>query len=192
MTPHFWSLARSSLLAMGLVTGMTAPSLAAPLMPMNQSSSLTTPEIGAQSIQWHRRHGGNNWRGGNWRGGRNWHGNNWRGGNWHGRHWRGNNWRRYGWNDNWRYPYYGGGSSIYFGLGVPYFGLGLGVPYYNYGDPYYYAPRRFYAPRRYYRSGGLSSAHINWCYNRYRSYRSWDNTFQPYNGPRQQCWSPYS
>ncbi|TGQ93894.1 BA14K family protein, partial [Mesorhizobium sp. M1C.F.Ca.ET.204.01.1.1] len=21
---------------------------------------------------------------------------------------------------------------------------------------------------------------------------AWDNTFQPYNGPRQQCWSPYS
>ena len=36
------------------------------------------------------------------------------------------------------------------------------------------------------------SAHVNWCYNRYRSYREWDNTFQPYNGPRQQCYSPYS
>ena len=33
----------------------------------------------------------------------------------------------------------------------------------------------------------LSSAHVQWCYNRYRSYRAWDNTFQPYNGPRQQC-----
>ncbi|MBN9274986.1 MAG: BA14K family protein, partial [Mesorhizobium sp.] len=37
-----------------------------------------------------------------------------------------------------------------------------------------------------------SSAHVRWCYDRYRSYRAWDNTFQPYNGPRQQCWSPYS
>jgi len=35
------------------------------------------------------------------------------------------------------------------------------------------------------------SAHVQWCYNRYRSYRASDNTFQPYNGPRQQCNSPY-
>ncbi len=38
-------------------------------------------------------------------------------------------------------------------------------------------------------SGG--NAHVNWCYNRYRSYRTSDNTFQPYNGPRKQCISPY-
>ena len=38
------------------------------------------------------------------------------------------------------------------------------------------------------RGGG---AHTEWCYNRYRSYRAYDNTFQPYNGPRQQCYSPY-
>lgn len=45
-------------------------------------------------------------------------------------------------------------------------------------------------PPRYYRGGG--SAHVQWCYNRYRSYREWDNTFQPYHGPRQQCYSPYN
>jgi len=38
---------------------------------------------------------------------------------------------------------------------------------------------------------GGSSAHVNWCANRYRSYRAYDNTFQPYNGPRRQCVSPY-
>jgi hypothetical protein len=38
-------------------------------------------------------------------------------------------------------------------------------------------------------SGG--NAHVRWCYDRYRSYRASDNTFQPYNGPRQQCYSPY-
>jgi hypothetical protein len=37
--------------------------------------------------------------------------------------------------------------------------------------------------------GGES--HTQWCYNRYRSYRASDNTFQPYGGPRQQCISPY-
>ncbi|MCO5063245.1 MAG: BA14K family protein [Rhizobiaceae bacterium] len=40
--------------------------------------------------------------------------------------------------------------------------------------------------------GMYSDAHVRWCYNRYRSYRAYDNTFQPYNGPRQQCYSPYS
>lgn len=44
-------------------------------------------------------------------------------------------------------------------------------------------------PPHYYHGG---SAHVRWCYNRYRSYREWDNTFQPYHGPRRQCYSPYS
>jgi len=35
------------------------------------------------------------------------------------------------------------------------------------------------------------NAHVQYCYNRYKSYRASDNTFQPYNGPRQQCRSPY-
>ena len=38
------------------------------------------------------------------------------------------------------------------------------------------------------RAGG---SHVSWCYDRYRSYRAYDNTFQPYNGPRQRCYSPY-
>jgi len=38
----------------------------------------------------------------------------------------------------------------------------------------------------------MNSAHVQWCYNRFRSYRSSDNTFQPYNGPRRPCISPYS
>jgi hypothetical protein len=39
---------------------------------------------------------------------------------------------------------------------------------------------------------GGGGSHTSWCANRYRSYRAYDNTFQPYNGPRQQCVSPYS
>jgi hypothetical protein len=35
------------------------------------------------------------------------------------------------------------------------------------------------------------NAHVNWCQNQYRSYRVSDNTFQPYNGPRRACISPY-
>jgi len=34
-------------------------------------------------------------------------------------------------------------------------------------------------------------SHVEWCYDRYRSYRASDNTFQPNYGPRQQCNSPY-
>ena len=70
----------------------------------------------------------------------------------------------------------------------------------------YYRRRRYYRPRRYYRRwrpapryyaprpryrAALPRAHYNWCFNRYRSYRASDNTFQPYNGPRRRCRSPY-
>lgn len=41
------------------------------------------------------------------------------------------------------------------------------------------------------RNAGINPRHTDWCYARYRSYRAYDNTFQPYNGPRQQCYSPY-
>jgi len=41
---------------------------------------------------------------------------------------------------------------------------------------------------RVYRGG---DSHVQWCYDRYRSYRASDNTFQPNYGPRQQCNSPY-
>lgn len=37
-----------------------------------------------------------------------------------------------------------------------------------------------------------SRAHVEWCQDRYRSYRESDNSFQPHNGPRQKCVSPYS
>ena len=36
------------------------------------------------------------------------------------------------------------------------------------------------------------NAHVQWCYDRYRSYRASDNTSQPYEGPRRQCYSPYN
>ncbi|MGO4441092.1 BA14K family protein [Rhizobium sp. RAF56] len=43
---------------------------------------------------------------------------------------------------------------------------------------------------RYYGSYGGGS-HTGWCYSRYRSYRAYDNTYQPYYGPRRQCVGPY-
>lgn len=37
----------------------------------------------------------------------------------------------------------------------------------------------------------LSARHVAWCEDHYRSYRRSDNTFQPFDGPRRQCVSPY-
>ena len=99
----------------------------------------------------------------------------------------GGDWR---WRHHHRRHFRGGDAAI-LGLGL---GLGLGsMAYGNYYDPYYYDPYpRYVQPRRIYRTERLSSAHVRWCYDRYRSYRAWDNTFQPNYGPRKQCWSPYS
>ena len=57
--------------------------------------------------------------------------------------------------------------------------------FFHFGTP---APRYAPPPRRTHR---LPAAHVRWCHNRYRSYRAWDNSFQPYHGPRRQCRSPY-
>ncbi|MFZ2101511.1 MAG: BA14K family protein [Oricola sp.] len=38
---------------------------------------------------------------------------------------------------------------------------------------------------------GNADAHINWCFGKYKSYRMSDNTYQPFDGPRKQCISPY-
>lgn len=89
-------------------------------------------------------------------------------------------------------PRYRGGSS--FGVII-----GGGVPYYRPAPRYFGPPPRYIAPRPRYIAPapvrpayGLSRAHYDWCYNRYRSYRAGDNTFQPYNGPRRPCYSPFS
>ncbi len=52
----------------------------------------------------------------------------------------------------------------------------------------YDPPPRRRAPVR--RSYG-SDAHEEWCFDRYRSYRAYDNTYQPYRGGRRYCRSPY-
>ena len=65
----------------------------------------------------------------------------------------------------------------------------FGTPYY-YGHPHAYRPYRAHpVPRWHY--GGAWNAHVAWCYDRWRSYRAADNTYQPYNGPRRECRSPY-
>lgn len=118
-----------------------------------------------------------------------------------------------GWNHHWHHGWHRGwgpGAAIGAGIlggaiigsalaGPSYYGSYYGCdPMYGCGGYYpsyygpYYGPRVIYRPRVVYRSSmRMSDAHIQWCYNRYRSYRAYDNTFQPYNGPRQQCYSPY-
>ncbi|PBB69015.1 BA14K family protein [Mesorhizobium sp. WSM4312] len=185
MNSLFSSTVKSGLVALGVISGITAPSAAGPIMQPDLSlpTSTAAPTVTPVRDEWaggnDRQFNNDNWRwrrSGNWNGGRHWSG----GGNWNG----GDNWRwRHG-----RRHYHGGyddGAAAILGLGL---GLGLGSMYNSYNNYDYYAP----APRRYYRAGRLSNAHVRWCYNRYRSYRAWDNTFQPYGGPRQQCWSPYS
>ncbi len=101
----------------------------------------------------------------------------------HRRHWRGR----------------GGGdaaAAIIGGLAAGAIIGGLARPRYyddyygGYYEPRYYRPRVYYQPRVYYRSGGLD-AHQQWCLNRWKSYDVRSDTYQPYNGPRRYCNSPY-
>lgn len=64
-------------------------------------------------------------------------------------------------------------------------GYGRGYGYHRgyshgYGRGYGHGYKRF------------SREHYRWCADRYRSYDARTNTYQPHNGPRRQCWSPYS
>ena len=68
--------------------------------------------------------------------------------------------------------------------------------YQRYNDGFWY-PRAAFGlgiiiapqPRRIIRS--VSNAHLNWCYDNYRSYRASDNTCKPNNRARRICVSPY-
>lgn len=96
--------------------------------------------------------------------------------------------RGYGWYNGYRgYRYHRHGYRHYNGWWFPLGAFAAGAIVAGAIN----ADRPYYRERVYYR-GGNWSAHVEWCYNRYRSYREWDNTFQPYHGPRRQCYSPYS
>ncbi|ARO22756.1 BA14K family protein [Rhizobium sp. S9] len=91
---------------------------------------------------------------------------------------------RPGWYGGYRgYTYYRPGYRRYNGYWYPLAAFGGGAVI---GGAIVAPPRRYVVPAR-----RMGSAHVAWCENRYRSYRAYDNTFQPYNGPRQQCYSPY-
>ncbi|MEB2844073.1 BA14K family protein [Rhizobiales bacterium RZME27] len=122
-----------------------------------------TQASGVQNVQYRRE-----WRRDRWRGGdRRWD---------RGRHWdRG---RYYGDRRYYRRHHRNNAGAVIGGLAL---GAIVGGAIANSQPRYAPAPR-------YYRG---ASSHTQWCVNRYRSYRAYDNTFQPYNGPRQRCYSPY-
>lgn len=116
-------------------------------------------------------HGGPNWggpgQGGPGHGGPNWNRPPNRPGHWNGH--QGYHSPRPGYrrgNDGWWYP-------------LAAFGVGALI-----GGAIANQPREVVAP-------SLSRDHLRWCEERYRSFRASDNSFQPNNGPRQACISPY-
>lgn len=73
-------------------------------------------------------------------------------------------------------------------------------PGYVYHNGLWFSPRSIRAgviiaaplPRRHVvHYKGINPRHYSWCAERYRSYHWRSNSFQPYHGPRQQCYSPY-
>ena len=97
------------------------------------------------------------------------------------RHWRGDRGYRHGWYGGHRgYRYARPGYRHHNGYWFPLAAFATGAII---GGAIATQP----APR----AGGINPRHYQWCANRYRSYDSYSNTFQPYNGPRQRCYSPY-
>ncbi|EEQ93584.1 BA14K family protein [Brucella intermedia LMG 3301] len=162
------------LVGASFLIGAIVPVSAAPVMP-------TAPAASNEHVQqvrddrWRRGPGHGHW--GGYRPGPRpgWHGRPYRPGPGYWNGYRGDRYYRHGYrrhNDGWWYPLaaFGAGAIIGGAIAAP-----PPPP-----PPVYRAP-----------AYGYSNSHVQWCYNRYRSYRASDNTFQPYNGPRQQCYSPY-
>ena len=160
----------SGALATALAAAFAVPTaaIAQPIyVPIKQATDAKVQDIAFR--QWP--HGGGHWHGG---GG---HFARWGGGHWHGgHHWGGHHggWVPFG--------AFAAGALLGGAFADDYY-----APNYDYYGPPMY---RYYAPPAYrvYRS---ADAHTQWCYAHYRSYRAWDNTFQPNYGPRRQCYGPY-
>lgn len=141
-----------------------------PAAPVAAANTTTSPDI--EQVQW--RHG-------YYRGG---YGRGYYGGG-YGRGYYGGGYYRRGWYGGYRgYPGYRHGYRYYDGYWYPLaaFGAGALIGGAIASQPRYVAP----AP-----VAGLNPRHYEWCEARYRSYRAYDNTFQPNNGPRRECLSPY-
>jgi hypothetical protein len=154
------------------------------MTPAQAFPSLNGPTVQATDVQLiqYRRHYGGNY-GGRWGGYRN-YGRSYYGGyrpygGYRYGGYRYGGYRPYG---GYRYGRYGG----YYGGGYNDFGLLFGGLATGAIIGGMLAQPRYYDQPRYY-----GNSHAGWCYSRYRSYRAYDNTFQPYYGPRRQCIGPY-
>ncbi|MCX7304433.1 MAG: BA14K family protein [Hyphomicrobiales bacterium] len=165
MKKMFSALCATALAASIGLSG-SLPASAAPLA-MPQAAPAAQSDVVQVDTVWRKKNG--------WNGNRNVYRNN---NNWNNKkQW--NNGPKYGWYHGHRgYPYKRPGYRYYNGFWFPagafIAGAVIGGAIANNNNNNY------------------GSSHVQWCYDRYRSYRASDNTFQPYNGPRQQCYSPYN
>jgi hypothetical protein len=119
---------------------------------------------------------------------RGYRGSGYRGSGYRGYGYRGYGYRGYG------YRGYDWGSAAV--AGILGFGLGAALtapryyaPYgYTYGVPQTYA---YQIPPTYTYGAPISSAHVQWCQQRYRSYDLASDSFLSYDGNRYRCNSPY-
>lgn len=107
---------------------------------------------------------------------------------WHKKKKWNNNWNNN--NHNWKHRKYRRGydSGVYLSLPLIFGGAYAanryyGDDYYDYGD-YGYDYGYDYG-------GGLSSRHVRYCLNKYKSYKPHNNTWVSYSGQVRQCRSPY-
>lgn len=168
MTSKLLSNVLAGALALGMFAGAAAPAGAGPAGYVGAPAATVSNDI-IRVGQWES---GDYWKGGSYRG------NDYKAEKFR---WKYGNKRRFHDRDygDYRRHHRRHWDDDYWGV-YPGFYLGLGVPSYR----YYNEPRRVY--RR------STSAHVEWCYDRWKSYRQWDNTYQPKHGKRRQCISPYS
>ena len=85
-------------------------------------------------------------------------------------------------------PLEGTGPGLYYSYypqdvpGYPQDLRGLPVPIFPTSSP---------VSPRYADGEGDWSAHVAWCHDRWLSYRTSDNSYQPLHGPRRECRSPF-
>jgi BA14K-like protein len=179
-------------------------------MNIPRPATVQPDNAGLQTVQYRRRAGGVRWhgpRGGGavWRGPRGVSSARWRHGfggravvRWHGPRgravWRGPRGRAVGWHGIGGRPFVRGGvwrGGNFYWHG--YRGFRTARPGFRFYNGWWLPPAAFGTaaivgarPTFY-----MSNPHAQWCANRFISYRASDNTFQPFNGPRRQCVSPF-
>ena len=158
------SILTAMAMSVGMLSAGAVPAISAPLAPVAiETSNANVQTVRDRRTIFYNKHQQYMSRGDRWRGDRHWRGDRgWRGD----RYWRGHR--------GWRH--HRPGYRYYDGAWFPLAAFGTGVIVGStVNRPAYRGVR----------------SHTQWCYDRYRSYRASDNTYQPNYGPRRQCNSPY-